>query len=109
MPTGPERPTIVLPVLASGISIGLSISAVLFNVSARQAARDAREATTLDQHATLERKVKRNETVSWIAGGVAVGLAAASVYLWVRVLRAPGQVEVSATGDGGAVALTGRW
>jgi hypothetical protein len=106
-PTLAKR-SIVPPVAATVVTVGLGGFALGFFLAARTKAEEAGNATTMALHEELANDARSYQYISWgVAAGAGVG-AIVSGLLWVRYANPP-RVEVQASGGGAAVTLTGRW
>jgi hypothetical protein len=117
-PQDPPRPIIinpipksrVPPIVATTATFFAAVAAVVLYTTAKNKANTAADAQTEPEWRDIADSVQLRERLAWGVGGLAVIGAVASGYLWYRATRGPdSHVEVTATGDGATVSLTGRW
>jgi hypothetical protein len=117
-PQDPPRPIIinpipksrVPPIVATTATFFAAVAAVVLYTQAKNKADTAADAQTMDEWRDIADSVQLRERLAWGVGGLAVIGAVASGYLWYRATRGPeSHVQVTATGDGATVSLTGRW
>ena len=101
---GPSKLTAIA---VTGLTGASAIAAILFYVSARDAAKDAEEAGAVEDYNDLHRKSHTHQRLSWELGALAGAGAIVSSVLWWRIMRTPERIEVTATGKG--VAIRGRF
>jgi hypothetical protein len=100
----------VPPIVATTATFFAAVAAVVLYTTAKNKANTAADAQTEPEWRDIADSVQLRERLAWGVGGLAVIGAVASGYLWYRATRGPdSHVEVTATGDGATVSLTGRW
>jgi len=108
-PPARER-SLVAPIIASAATGVLGGIAVGFYFAARSSAADANdEQVARADYAVHADDARSRQRISWGFGAVAGAAAITATILWVRAMRKPAPVEVSATRTSAGILLIGRW
>jgi hypothetical protein len=106
----PVRKSRMVPIIvttASFVSVGAALACYSL---AKSKALTAPDAESREEWQDIADGVHLRENLAWGFAGLAVVGAAVSGYLWYNATRTPSShVELTATKDGAAVSLSGRW
>ncbi len=105
-----SRPSKILPIASTAVTVGLVALAVVTNRNAKS--RADLSAFPLDAKVAREDKnyISRQNTYMVVSGSLAFVGAGITSLLWYRALRTPStHVELTATGNNGSVSLSGRF
>lgn len=105
----PVAPSLVPALVSTGITAGAVVLAVIAHGKAADRADLAQFALTQEAYDADRNAVSQWNSVTGVSIGIAAAGAAVSGYLFYRAFNARSQVEVNATSQGGAVAISGRW
>lgn len=102
-------PSIVPAVVATGLTAGAILVAVIAHGRAADRADLAQFALTQGAYDDDKSVISRWNTVMGVSTGLAIAGAGLSGYLWYRAFHTPTTVEVNASGSGAGVTFSGRW
>jgi hypothetical protein len=108
-PIPASPPSKVPAIVATGVTVGLGVGALVAFLKARSTMKDAESMTiTRPEYDAIVDDAHGFQHLSWgLAAGAGVGVIV-SGYLWYRATRTP-RLEITPTGGGVAMSLSGTW
>jgi hypothetical protein len=92
----PSKLPAIITTAGSGV---LAVAGLVFYLRARDQISKANSTMDLEEFEDHRDKAKTQQHISWGFGGAALVAGGVAGYLWWRVLRDPGRVEITATGN----------